>query len=306
MKSEIACLLQKKKLRMNLKYLNLAVEYHHFKMETIQSVIQMMTKNCYMASVDLKDAYYSIPVHSEDRKYLRFRWNDRLYQFTCLPNGLSEAPRKFTKILKVPFTYLRARGHSNSAYIDDSALLAQTRTLCQNNVQATVHLLDELGFTVHPEKSMLYPQQTLVYLGFILNSRDMTVRLTPEKVAKIKNHCSDILGRSKVSIRLFATLIGTLVATEPGVDLAPLYYRRLEGEKTENLKRSQGKYDADMQLSSVARTDIEWWLHNVHNQVRTIDKGPPGITITTDSSDFAWGGAPESHNMQGGPRVQWN
>ena len=47
---------------LNLKQLNLEVEYHHFKMETLQHAIQMMTPGCFMASIDLIDAYYTIPV----------------------------------------------------------------------------------------------------------------------------------------------------------------------------------------------------------------------------------------------------
>ena len=45
-----------------------------------------------MASIDMKDAYYPIPVKSEDWKYLRFKWKDQFYEFMCLPNGLSCAP----------------------------------------------------------------------------------------------------------------------------------------------------------------------------------------------------------------------
>ena len=45
---------------LNLKALNKKVEYHHFKMETLNHAIQLMTKNCYMASIDLKDACYSV------------------------------------------------------------------------------------------------------------------------------------------------------------------------------------------------------------------------------------------------------
>ena len=36
-----------------------------------------------MASIDMKDAYYSIPVKSEDRKYLRFKWEDQFYELGC-------------------------------------------------------------------------------------------------------------------------------------------------------------------------------------------------------------------------------
>ena len=131
-----------------------------------------------MASVDLKDAYYSIPILETDRKYLRFRWRENLYHFTCLPNGLSETPKKFTKILKAPCLHLRARGFANSAYIDDSALISDSFQGCEQNVYQTIQTMDSLGFTVHPEKSILIPQQILPYLGFILDSVQMKVTLT--------------------------------------------------------------------------------------------------------------------------------
>ena len=51
-------------------------------METIGTVISMMTPGCFMASIDLKDAYYCVPVSKEHEKYLKFQWNDCLYQFT--------------------------------------------------------------------------------------------------------------------------------------------------------------------------------------------------------------------------------
>ena len=152
-----------------------------------------------MASVDLKDAYFSIPVVKEHKKFLRFRSRDQLFQFTCLPNGLAEAPRQFTKILKVPFAHFRAQGQDNSANIDDSCLLGTSFDDCHRNVEMTTTLLDSLGFTIHPDKSCLVPTQVLTYLGFILDSVDMTVSLTKEKAAKIvklsqilkrKNHWS--------------------------------------------------------------------------------------------------------------------
>ena len=98
------------RLILNLKNLNEHVEYHHFKMDTLQSAIRLMTPNCYMASVDLRDAYYSVPIHNEDKKYLRFCWKGKLFQFTCLPNGLACAPGLFTKILKPVYVTLRAEG----------------------------------------------------------------------------------------------------------------------------------------------------------------------------------------------------
>ena len=85
---------------LNLKLFNEFVQYHHFKMDTLESAIRMMKPGCYMASINLKDAYYSVPVATEHQKYLKFLFNGTLYQYTCLPNGLSSAPRIFTKLLK--------------------------------------------------------------------------------------------------------------------------------------------------------------------------------------------------------------
>lgn len=60
-----------------------------------------------MTSIDLKDAYYSIPIALEHQKYLKFIWRDQLYAFTCLPMGLSSSPWIFTKVMKSVFAYLR-------------------------------------------------------------------------------------------------------------------------------------------------------------------------------------------------------
>ena len=49
-------------------------------------------ENDWMTKVDLKDAYFMISIHEEDRKVLRFSAQDRLFQFNCLPFGLSSAP----------------------------------------------------------------------------------------------------------------------------------------------------------------------------------------------------------------------
>jgi len=49
-------------LILNLNELNDRVEYWHFKMDTIETVIGLMRHNCFMASLDLSNAYFSVPV----------------------------------------------------------------------------------------------------------------------------------------------------------------------------------------------------------------------------------------------------
>ena len=59
---------------LNLKRLNQNVENKHFKMESLLNVLNIIKPNVYMASVDLKDAFYSVPIHEENQKYFKFAW----------------------------------------------------------------------------------------------------------------------------------------------------------------------------------------------------------------------------------------
>ena len=88
-------------------------------MKTINFILTVVTPNCSMAKLDVKDAYYSIPILEEHQKYLKFLFGQKLYQFTCLPKSLCSGPRKFTKLLKAPLAYLHKRLINMAAYIDE-------------------------------------------------------------------------------------------------------------------------------------------------------------------------------------------
>ena len=102
---------------LNFKELNKFVAYQHFKMDSLKCVTSLMTQGCYMASVDTRDSYYTVPVALEHQKYLKFTWRDKLYQYTCLPNGLASAPKLFTKLLKPVFKVCRKKGHLSLSYM---------------------------------------------------------------------------------------------------------------------------------------------------------------------------------------------
>ena len=88
----------------------------------------------------------------------------------------------------------------------------------------TVSLLDQLGFTIYADKSVLIPGHVLVYLGFVLDSIHTTITLTRDKGLQIQGLCSKLRARKCCTIRELAEVIGTLVASEPAADFAPLHY----------------------------------------------------------------------------------
>ena len=173
---------------LNLKQFNTFVEYHYFKMDTLDAVLKMMKPRCFMTSVDLRDAYYTVPVHSEHQKFLKFMFNGILYQYTCLPNGLSSAPRIFTKLLKPVYATLHEQGYPNLGYIDDSYLQGDTPLDCTNNVDATGPLFSALGFYLHDDKSVFKPTQQLIFLGFQLDSCKMTGLPNTQRLPKQYMH----------------------------------------------------------------------------------------------------------------------
>ena len=143
------------RLILNLKKVNNYVKYEHFKMTTIYSVLNMVTKNCFMAKIDLKDAYYSVKIHPDFQKYLKFQHKAKLYQYVCYPNGLGPCPRKFTKITKVPMSNLRKKLIDICGYIDDFFTKDASHTQCSKNIIEIVREFLRLGFVIHPEKSLI-------------------------------------------------------------------------------------------------------------------------------------------------------
>lgn len=66
---------------LNLKCLNNFLSPSHFKLEDYRTVRNLVSRSSYMTSIDLKDAYFAIPIYRQHRKYLRFIFEGKTYQF---------------------------------------------------------------------------------------------------------------------------------------------------------------------------------------------------------------------------------
>ena len=77
----------------NLKWVNSHVKYMKFKATTMRDVKAAVEQGCYMTTIDLKDAFWNVPVHPDDRRFLAFRWRGKVYQYRSLPFGLTSSPR---------------------------------------------------------------------------------------------------------------------------------------------------------------------------------------------------------------------
>ena len=194
--------------------------------------------------------------------FLMFQWKGKYYHLTCLPNGLSSAPRIFTKILKPVYARLCSVGHTCMGHIDDSLLVGHGHS-CHRNVSDTVCLVTNLGFTIHPVKSVLQPQQKIDFLSFVLDSITMTVTLTDAKAMKVRSACENLLLQKPATICSVTQVIGFLVSSFHAVGFAEMHYRYLELDKICALHSNKGNFDSIMSLSAQSKTELTWWVNNV-------------------------------------------
>jgi len=166
----------------NLKRLNQWVETPHFKMEGIPTLRDLLRQGDWMVKVDLKDAYFTIPIYKDHQNYLRFMVDGICYQFTCLRFGLSCAPWTFTKVMKPMMTLLRSWGIRIIIYIDDMFILANSKKEASQHLEVLVFLLEALGFIINQEKSLLSPVQEIEFLGLMVDSLAIQLKLPGEKL----------------------------------------------------------------------------------------------------------------------------
>ena len=151
----------------NLRYLNEFIHYEHFKQETFSVVLELLQENDFLTSVDLENAYFSIPMSEKSQKYLKFVWNGTLYKFCCLCFGITCAPFLFTKILKPVYAWFRQQNMRCSYYIDDSLNMNKEKAVCHSNTMTMVETLESLGFTINYKKSSLIPVKEFCFLGLL-------------------------------------------------------------------------------------------------------------------------------------------
>ena len=133
---------------LNLRNLNKHIPYLHFKMESLKSVKDLMKKDDWMIKIDLKDAYFTVPLGEDSRKFVRFPWKGKLYQFLCLCFGLGPAPRLFTKLLKVPISLLRRIMIRLVIFLDDLLVFGSSEEEILEARDSVLYVLENLGFII--------------------------------------------------------------------------------------------------------------------------------------------------------------
>jgi hypothetical protein len=248
-----------------------------------------------MVKIDLQDAYFLVAVTLEHRKFLRFFWKDVLYEYSCLPFGLSSAPRVFTKLLKPVVAYLRELGIRLVIYLDDLLILNDSISGLLHDLRIVINLLESLGFIVNFEKSIVFPQQQIEYLGMIIDSKAQKFSLPTDKVVSIVNQCKNILKADEsgqVKLRDLAKVMGSFSFTIPSIPYAQDHYRKLQSFFI-NQSHTHKDLKKTVCLPAGARFDLQWWASNLEQS-----NGKMFCSLNPDLEYF------QTHLFKGGGRVR--
>ena len=82
------------------------------------------------------------------------------------------------------------------AYIDDILVLAEVEERVRDHTSGLIYLLENLGFMVHPEKTVTTPTLEVEFLGMVVDSQAMELHLPGQKIRKIRGEAARMRDQS--------------------------------------------------------------------------------------------------------------
>ena len=264
---------------------------------TVDEAVRLVEKGCFMAKVDLRHAYRSVPVHPSNFEALGLKWRfqgDENFTYlvdTRLPFGAKSSPGIFHRLTQAVKRMMIKRGFSLIiVYLDDFLVLGHTLEECQLAYDTLCNLLVGLGFELSPSK-LVPPTQRLVFLGVEFDSCALTLSLPTSKLKDFKAVILSFQQKRRVSKRQLQCLAGKLNWACKVVYGGRTFLRRIL-----DLMNSLPSSHSRCRLTKDFHADLQWWsmfLDTFNGKCNFLDPRPL-TSLQTDACDVALGAAFES------------
>ena len=212
-------------------------------MTTPRTVTNAMHKRDWAVSIDLKAAYFHIPIHVRSRRLLRFAvaTNDGLQffqfralplglnsQFRALPLGLNSAPRVFTKVILPVGHHAHLHAVCLLQYLDDWLLRNPNKLLLAQQTSWLLDIIRRVGFVLNVPKSQLVPIQRLIHIcvEYHLDLGLMFPQMN--RVQKFEDRIATLLAVSVTTAYFLLSLLGLLSSETDAIPLGRLHLRPLQ------------------------------------------------------------------------------
>ena len=285
---------------LNVKPLNKFIRKEKFKMQTVRTVLQSLNQGDWAGKLDLKDAYFQIPVHPDHRKFLRFSVAGNHFQYKVLCFGLTSAPRVFTKVMAVLGAYLHSHQIRISQFLDDWIICARNKKEAQLSIQRTVLVSQELGLVINQGKSMLTPTQNLEYLGMDLDLKEGIVKPSQERFQNLLKDLEDFQLGSVLPAKKFLGVLGRMTACIDIVPWGRLFMRPIQLYLLSQWRPHIQDIETKIPVLQSLLPHLEWWKkkENVLKGVSLEIKNPQSVMIT-DASKMGWGAHIDNDQVSG-------
>ena len=284
----------------DLSPLNKLIKNETFKMETPASIRHALQQGETTLQLDLKDAYFHVPMKKPYRKYMRFTANGVVYQYKALPFGLSIAPRVFTKILKPVLSLLREVMIRVHAYLDDWIMRLFDPRLGHKTAYVVVQLLRMLGWLINFPKSTLVPHSLFEFIGLEWDLHGATLKPRLEKILKLKRDVRIAQPGTQIKAKKLASLIGVIKWMAPYVPLGQMHLKKLQWKVKETWSQKTHGWGARITVTRSMQDLLKWWTRPTNTRVGVPLKTPtPDHELFTDASCHGYGGIMANQTMSG-------
>lgn len=186
--------------------------------------------------------------------------------------------------------FVRKQGIRLIIYLDDILIMNESREGAIADLEMVMRLLQDLGFVVNMEKSILDPTQRIEFLGILISSTRLSFALPPGKTQFIIDLCKKILEQEVTSLREVASVMGNFTWAIPTIPFAQAHYRSMQHFYISQAQRVGFDLTVKCKLTQEAKADLLWWIENLSlmGDKKFFPKNPD-LEIYSDASLSGWG-----------------
>ena len=249
---------------------NLYVKEQKVVLSHLRRSLEITREGDFQVTYDLKAAYHHVRIHPSQTKYLgaaipKPDGGKQYFVFLYLPFGLSSAVHCLTKLFKPVNAYIHEKGIRHSIYLDDGRIVAETKCKAEDQRTFVYKVLKSSGWILEVEKSDKDgdANQSKEYLGFIIDTASMTVRLQEAKKQRILQQVSETISHGSKSFpaKELAGTIGKIVATEPALGPIVVIAARASYAVLEEATQRRG-WNSSLVMSKEAQDGLQFFVDN--------------------------------------------
>ena len=273
----------------DLSSLNHYVVKKHFKMESTNSIRNILNVGDHFFTLDLTMAYNTIPMHQSSTKYLRFWWNNTAYEFTALCFGLTSAPWLFSLVMAEMSKYLHKHGISCIFYLDDLLFKDLDYHVLQINHPHIILFIQSLGWLINMEKSQLDIVQRGVYVGTDYDLVAGMVFPPQDRWVKLQLKLQPFFSIHTATAHQWSSLLGTITSCQELAPLGRLMARDLQIHVNSHWT-DRTNLRTQIPVTQEIQSRLLWWT-KVDNVMCGHQLRPPphAVEIWSDASHIGWG-----------------